>query len=185
MTGSALTSEIEQVQAALDDPTFTATAFARSIMKQIGEMDFPSERSVAMRDELLQFAGQVRVEGNSDATGLRQSALRLFRRSQELARPILPPSPADVVRASFVHLQEDCNWASPTIELLTREMKIGEKIIHCDADGVTTNERRIDRLELIDRCRPHAMTENHLQSWRKMHTRSEMLVSRSTAGSAR
>jgi hypothetical protein len=183
MTSNALTSEIEQVLAALDDPTFTATAFARSVVKQIGDMDFPIERSVMIRCELEEFARQVRAQGNSDATGLRQATLRLFSRAQELARPILTPTPSDVVHAYFAHLQEDCNWASPTIELLPRELKIGEKIIHCDADGVTTNERRIDRLELIDRYRPHAITENHLQSWRKMHTRSETLQLQPVRGS--
>jgi hypothetical protein len=185
MNGSALISEIEQVLTAIDDPALTATAFARSVIKQIGDMDFSGERSVAIHGELLQFAAQVRVQGNSDATGLRQSTLRLLRRAQELARPILPPSPSDVVRACFSHLQEDCNWASLTIDLLPRELRIGEKIIHCDADGITTNERRIDRLALIDRYRPIAMTENHFQSWREMHTRSEALVSHPAPASSR
>jgi len=185
MAGSAFTEETKQVLAAIDDPAFTATAFARSVIKQIGDMDFPSQHIVQIRCELLQFEKQVRIQGNSDATGLRQSTLRLYRRALELSRPIAPPSPTELVRSLFGRLQAGCNWATPTIELLPRELKVGERIIHCDADGVTTNERRIDRLELIDRYRPHAMTENHFQSWREMHTRSQALVSHPAPGSAR
>jgi hypothetical protein len=142
---------------------------------KVAAMTFPPERILAMRSALVVFEKQVRTQGNSDAVALRQAALKLFRTAQGLARPVSIPSPADQVRALFGDLQT-AGWASATIELLVQDLKPGEQIKSLDAVCVTTNFRSIGKRELIDRYRPHAMTDNHLESWRRMHTRPDFIM---------
>jgi hypothetical protein len=165
-------AEIEAVNKALDDPAFSAVAFARSITNQIANTQFAPERIATVRSELQEFESQVRRFGNDDAVALRQAALRLFSSAQALAQPILPPQPAHIVRQLFEPLQQ-VGWASPTLELLASDLKVGEKILSFDADGVTTDLRRINRLQLIDRMRPMSWT--NVDSWRKEHVRSKSL----------
>jgi hypothetical protein len=104
-------AEIEAVNKALDDPAFTAVAFARSITKQIADMQFAHERIATIRSQLQEFERQVRTFGNDDAVALRQAALRLFSSAQALAQPILPLQPAHIVRQIFEPLQQ-VGWAS-------------------------------------------------------------------------
>jgi hypothetical protein len=167
-------AEIEAVNKALDDPAFTAVAFARSITKQIADMQFAPERIATIRSQLQEFERQVRTFGNDDAVALRQAALRLFSAARALAQPILPLQPAHIVRQIFEPLQQ-VGWASATLELLASDLKVGEKILSFDADGITTDLRRIDRLQLIDRMRPMSWT--NIDSWRKEHVRSKALYS--------
>jgi hypothetical protein len=55
-------------------------------------------------------------------------------------------------------------------------LKLGERIERFDSDSLTTNLKTINRLELIDKYRPIAMTQNHYESYRKMHTRSDFMT---------
>ncbi len=170
-TPSQCAAEIEKVLKALNDPVLTAGAFARSNIEQIRDMTFPPERIVTMRSELLAFEGHVRTLGNDHAAGLRHAAWQLFRRAQELARPVSLPSPDYIVNSIFGGLQEQFGWSSLTIDLLRQELKPGETIKAYNASGITTNLRRIDKEELIIKYRPHAMIPQYFERWRKAHTR--------------
>jgi len=178
-------TEIEAILSTLDDSALTAEAFVRSIIRQIADLKFPPERTAVMRSELLAFERQVRTHGNHDAIALRQAALQLYQRAQDLARPIPIPSPDDVVNSIHATLQDHFGWASATIDLLRQELKRGETVSSCDADGITTNLRRIDKQDLIVRYRPISMTANHFESWRKQHLRDAALYTPPASDSER
>jgi hypothetical protein len=175
-------AEVEAVLNALDDPSLSPVAFARLVITQIAEMQFSPECIVTVRYDLLAFEKQVRMYGNDDAVALRHAALQLLRRAQALARPMPVPQPADVVRRLFESFQQ-LGWASATLEILACDLKLGEKVLSFDADGVTTDSRRIEKEDLIVRYRPLSMTENHFKAWRKQHTRDAALYTNPTVGS--
>jgi hypothetical protein len=168
---------------ALDDSAVTAEAFARQGLNKIAGMTFPSERIPAVRDELRAYEKQLlALLAADDAAALRCSMILLLRYAQDLARPITALSSHEVVRGIFVGLQ-NAGWASATIDVLPQELEDGEKVLRYDADSLTTDKRKIDRLEFIEKMRPGSWTIK--ETWRTMHTRDAALYLRPAPDSER
>ncbi len=180
MSKSKFADQLDEIRAALDDPALTPEGRVRAMLDQIERSTVPPDRDQAFRTELKQFAALIRDQRakSADQSILVREAGDFYRRLSALARPALPTTPADEARRCFNHLQE-LGWASPTIELLESELKVGEKIVGCTGESVTTSAgRRIDRQQLIEKYRPHSMTPEHYPDWQRLHTRSEALQSR-------
>ncbi len=88
-----------------------------------------------------------------------------------LARPLPALTPAEEVRRCWPTLQDKYNWSSTSLDLLAEDLKEGEKILNCGEEFVQTNQRKIDRRDLIIRYRPINMTPNHYAGWDAQNTR--------------
>jgi hypothetical protein len=165
---------------ALADETLTPEGAARSVARQIAEMKIPQERRAFARDLLANFAKTIAAlrANDDDHVGLRQAASQLFRRAQELARPIPVPKISDIVRSIFDSLQAE-GWGSGAIGLLERDLKPEDLPIKSyDATSVMTATRRIELEALITKYRPTSMTPDHFEQWRKSNLRPDYATRR-------
>jgi hypothetical protein len=173
---SAMTAEIKQALAALDDATLTAEGFSKSVLKQLAAMTIPDSRVAALQHELATFTQHARsLRANDDFHSLRIRAHDLLKAAELLARPLPPVMPDAEIRRVWDQLQS-VGWASATIELLPARMSAGERIQSFDYTKLTTDRQIINRQQLIDSSRPASWTR--LDTWQAMHQRPEILSSR-------
>lgn len=164
---SPLAAEVDASLKVLDDLSLTAETYAKSVVKQVNELTFPStDREAAARSELGKFAQRARdLRLNDDARGLRRAAAQLQRSAEALARPIPGPSPAEVVRS--YHLVQNHGWPPGTIEFLIDHLQPSDfPLGKADAKGIQTASRRITIDELVTYNRPRAMTDEFYPRWK-------------------
>jgi len=155
----------------------TPESLVLRLVEQFAALAVQPGREAEMDDLLLRwdrFIAEQQLNLARQAALVRESG-DFLREAMSLARPIPTPPPGEQVRAVFGTLQDIYNWASPTIELLPYELQPNERITGCDADGITTTVRRIEREALIIKYRPRAMTPDKYASWERLHTRHEAL----------
>jgi hypothetical protein len=174
---SPFAAEFAAIYQALTDPAHTPEAITRCIADQINELRFPEGREAAVKDVLGQFAKFIRDQRLNLArqSTLVREASEFHQSALALARPVPTATPEQQVRNVFGALQDTYNWASATIELLFTYLQKGEVIQSVDADGITTNVRRIGKAQLIIDCRPRSMTADKYPIWERLHTRPEAL----------
>jgi len=172
-----LTAEGIHSRKLLDSETETSLGYAKETIRRISQMELSNEERLnTMVAELKAFdqsAHDLRL--NDDDAGLRQLASQLFRRAQELSRPIIVMTAQDQVRNVF-NAPESTGWASATIDLLITYLQPAEIITGpFSYEEIQTSQRTINRLALIEAFRlPH----HNPDSWLREHTRSDLLRDR-------